>query len=508
MTKSPNLWRLSALVAGATLLYKLLGFAEKLVLAHVFGTSATADAYIAGASVVLLVGFLLADIASPAMIPVLLADPAGARRTFGSTLGWVLLGAVPLATLGWWGAGGLARVFGPGFDAPTQALTASIIRVGMVALPALCATAILTAWYQAHGHFIRPALADIALKLGPLAGIAVLGGVQGLAWGLMLGALVRLLLLLSRRVPLRPRLASRDAGLRMVVHGAWPLLLTALVSVHLIGVIETALASTLGTGAVAALAYARRIVDVPIILAPQVLARVAFPMLTELAIRQDRAALAVLLQRCVRISMLLLLPLTIVGTLLSTALVRLLFERGAFDARSVGPTSTAMMTILPGLPALALSILLVRFNYATGDTRRPSIIRVAGAVLQIGLALWWRRWGLAGLGWATTVSLWAETIALVSIARSAIHAPRDRDWRFWLRLLVAGLSCGAAVILGRSVWPEPDGTGPLFGYLAALTLLGCGAYAAVLVVGQVGAVRAGWALLRRRGRAGEQEAAG
>ena len=271
MTTSYNLWRVSALLAGATLLYKLLGFAEKLVLAHVFGTSATADAYTAGASVVLLAGFLLADIANPALIPVLLGDPAGARRTFGATLGWVLLGAAPLAALGWWGAAGLARVFGPGFDAPTQALTASIIRVGMVALPALCATAILVAWYQAHGHFMRPALADIALKLGPLAGIALLGGVQGLAWGLMLGALVRLLLLIGRQVPLRPQLVGRDAGLRAVVHGAWPLLLTSLVSVHLIGVVETALASTLGTGAVAALAYARRIVDVPIILAPHCL---------------------------------------------------------------------------------------------------------------------------------------------------------------------------------------------------------------------------------------------
>jgi putative peptidoglycan lipid II flippase len=503
MIKSQRLWHLSALVAGATLLYKLLGFAEKLVLAHVFGTSATADAYIAGASVVLLVGFLLADIASPALIPVLLADPAGARRTFGSTLGWVLLGALPLTALGWWGAAGLARVFGPGFDAATQALTASIIRIGMAALPALCATAILAAWYQAHSRFIRPALADVTLKIGPLIGIALLGGVEGLAWGLLLGALVRLLVLIRRDIPLRPRLDPRDPGVRAVVHGAWPLLLTSLVSVHLIGVIETALASTLGTGAVAALAYARRIVDVPIILAPQVVARVAFPMLTELAIRNDHAALAVLLQRCVRISLLLVLPLTIIGTLLATPLVRLLFERGAFDARSVGPTSTAMMTILPGLPALALCILLVRFNYATGDTRRPSVIRVAGAVLQIGLALWWRRWGLAGLGWATTVSLWVETIALFAIAQAAIRAPRSRDWHFWVMLVLASVGCCLAVLWGRMVLPEPDGTGALFVYLASITLLGCSAYAAVLVLGRVSEVRAGWALLRRRGQPAE-----
>lgn len=497
MTKSQRLWQLSAFVAGATLLYKLLGFTEKLVLAHVFGTSATADAYIAGASVVLLVGFLLADIAGPAMIPILLADAEQANRTFRVTMGWVLVGALPLAVLGWWGAAGLAAVFGPGFDAPTRALTASIIRVGLVALPALAVTAMLAAWYQAHGRFLRPALADIALKVGPLLGIATIGGVRGLAWGLMLGALVRLALLLNRDIPLRPQLDTGDAGFRSVLHAAWPLLVTALVSVQLLGVIETALASTLGTGAVAALAYARRIVDVPIILAPQVVARVVFPLLTELALKDDRAALAILLQRCVRISILLLLPLAIVGTLLATPLVRLLFERGAFDARSVEPTSIAMMTILPSLPALALVILLVRFNYATGDTRRPSIIRMAGAVLQIGLALWWRRWGLAGLGWATTVSLWIETIALFAVARAAIGAPRSYDWHFWLTVGLAGSGCAAAVLWARSLQPEPHGTGPLFGYLVGLTLLGCAVYTAVLVAGRITEVRAGWALLRR-----------
>ena len=474
----------SALVLGATTIYKVLGLVEKLALAHFFGTGAAADAYLAGAGVVLLVGWLLADVAGPALIPVLLHDPANARNTLGAALGWTLAVVLPLVGLGWFGASGLARVFGPGFDSATLQMTAGVIRVGILALPLVCVTILLSVWYQTHQRFVRPTLADIWLKIGPLIGIATLGGLRGLAWGLVGGAVVRLAMLLGRDVPLHPHL-RRDAGLARALRGGWPLFVTALVSVHLIGVIETALASTLGTGAVAALAYARRVVDVPVILAPQIVARVVFPTLTTLALAQNTTALAVLLRRCIRLTMLAFLPLTIIGMLLARPLVQLLFERGAFDARSVADTSAAMLAIMPGLPALALSVLLVRFNYATGDTRRPSVIRVLGAMTQIGLALWWRRWGLAGLGWATTVSLWLETIALVWAARVAIGAPRSFDWAWWSKIALAAGGCAAVVGWGWWLLPQPTSALANLGRIAALTLVGCAAYGTILLASSV-----------------------
>ncbi|HYF63673.1 MAG TPA: lipid II flippase MurJ [Herpetosiphonaceae bacterium] len=472
----------SALVIGATILYKLLGFTEKLVLAHFFGTGPAADAYLAGSGVVLLVGWLLGDIAGPSLIPVLLGDPASARRTLGAILGWTLVCVLPLSAAAWAGAAGLARVFGPGFDAATLAMTADVIRIGILALPVICAAVVISAWYQAQERFVRLSLAELWLKVGPLLGVALLGGLRGLTLGLVLGAALRLISLVGRAVPLRPNLVRGDSGLAAALRGGWPLMMTALVSVHLIGVIETALASTLGGGAVAALAYARRVVDVPIILAPQVVARVAFPSLTTLALKRDTAALNTALRRFVRLTILIFVPLAVIGVVLTTPLVRMLFERGAFDERSVADTSAAMLTIMPGLPALALSVLLVRFNYAVGDTRRPSVIRLLGALTQIGLALWWRRWGLAGLGWATTVSLWAETLALLWAARRAVQAPPDVDLGWWLRVALAGAGCAAVVRAAAALLPPLEGTLGHLVALSGLSALGCATYGAVLAL--------------------------
>ncbi|HEY1016081.1 MAG TPA: lipid II flippase MurJ, partial [Herpetosiphonaceae bacterium] len=417
MLNTRSFLRTSGLLIGLTVCYKLLGFVEKLVLAAVFGTSAQADAYLAGSSVVLLVGFLIQDIAAPALVPVLMADRAAGRRTIRATLSLVALIALGLTALSWLGAPLLALLFGPGFDAPTLALTAEIIRIGILALPALCLAAVLAAWSHAEGRFVRPALADTILKICPVIGIVLTRSLAGLTVGLAAGAWLRLLLIASSPgAPVKPEWAPREQGLGRVLHLAWPLLLTALVSTHLLSVIETALASTLGVGAVAAYAYARRILDVPVILVPQVVARLIFPGLAALFQAGDLARLRDHLRQMVRLTLLALVPLSALGFVLADPIIRLLLERGAFDRDSAERTALVFRAVLPGLPAHALATLLVRWNYAAGDTRWPSVIRGASAALHIGLAAYARRWGLAGLGAATTLVQWLETLALLAAA--------------------------------------------------------------------------------------------
>ena len=462
----------SAIVAGATLLYKILGFIEKVALASVFGTRPEADAYLAAAAVVLLMGFLLADIAAPALIPLLLAEPDHAQSTLRTISGLVLLVSLPLTGLAIVGSDQLARLFGPGFAPQTHALASQVIKIGMLAFPALCLTSILTAWYQTYDRFARPAFADLALKLAPVLGIIVTRSVYGLAWGLVIGAMVRCGLLLSPSVPIMPRFRLRDQRVQQVLHNAMPLLMTSLVSVHLISVIENAIASTVSSGAVAAMTYARRIVEVPVILAPQVIARVVFPWLSQLAIDRDFGALQRLLQRSIRFTVAGLAPLTILGMVLATPLVRLLLERGAFDQTAVQQTSLAMLTAMPGLPALALTTLLMRFNYAVGDTRRPSMIRVAGAFAQIGLALWWRRWGIAGIGLAATVALWLETIAMLVVARRAVHASHASDRAFWLMTGIASMTTAASTWWLMHQFDHATGTLALLLELSGVSVVG------------------------------------
>ncbi|MFD3166289.1 murein biosynthesis integral membrane protein MurJ [Herpetosiphon sp. NSE202] len=481
--KPATIVRTSLILIAATAAYKVLGFAEKLALAHFFGTSTTADAYLAGAAVVLLMGFLLGDIAGPTLVPMILHDRAASPRTLRASLGLVGLAAVPLTCLGWLYAVQLARLFGPGFDQPTLLMTAKIIRIGLLAFPVMCFSAVLGAWYQAFEQFTRPALADLMLKLVPVIALLATGSVYGLAWGLVVGAVLRLIPLLQADVPWLPSWRWRGAQLTTVLQHAYPLLLTSLVSVHLISVIENAIASTVGAGAVAAQTYARRIVEVPIILLPQVLGRVLFPILTGLVLERNYQALQHWLARCWRWSLLLTLPLMVLGMVLCQQIVALLLQRGAFDQQSVQMTSTALWAALPGLPALALSTLLIRFSYAMGDTRWPSVMRVLGALLQIGLALWWRRWGLTGLGWATTVSLWAETLALAWLAQKTVQQPMGLNWRFTWQVGFASGVAGVAAWLVMQTW-QPSSTASLLLSLSSASLVGLIGFMLILALGR------------------------
>lgn len=503
-------------MVGLALGYKLLGFAEKLALAGFFGTSARADAYLAGSGVVLLVGVLLQEIAGPALIPVLVAGRESATRTVQAALGLVLLVMIPLTAACWWAAPGLARLFGPGFDAPTLQLTATIIRIGIFALPALSLAATLIAWSHAQHMFARPALADLVLKICPVIGIALTRDIAGLAFGLVVGAWLRWLLIAAHGAPIRPVLTRADPGLIQSLQAAWPLLLTALVSVHLLSVIETALASTIGVGAVAAYAYARRIIDVPIILIPQVIARIVFPSLTALVLAKNFSALRAHLHMVIRLTLLALIPVAVLGLLLAEPIIRLLLERGAFQDDSVLQTTLAFSAVLPGLPAHALSIMLVRFSYAAGDTRWPSLIRLISAVLHIGLALLLRPLGLTGLGLATTLVQWIEALALTLAAAQVLTPPiaARRWWQRWLlagssifdrallrlvsQLTVASSIAAGAVLLGRWLIRPTTALGLLIA-LVVLSSIGGVVYVLTLWLCQVPEAR-GWLQRVRRWR--------
>ncbi len=492
-----QIWRTSALLVGLMMMYKLLGFAEKVVLAAAFGLGAQSDAYVAGSGAILLLGFLITDVIGPALIPVLLAHPSTAPRTLANTATWVLLCTLPLTWLCYRSASGVARLFGPGFDAHTLQLTTQIVRICVLSLPTLALAAVWTGWHHAQQHFVRPAVADLLLKLGPLLGLALLGGLTGLAWGVVVGAGMRALMLGLVRLPLRPRLRF-DPHWREVLRAALPLLITAGISLQLMGVVETAIASTLSSGAVTALSYARRIVDVPVMVVPQVVARTIFPSLTQLVLTQQTVRMVQLLHLCVRVTLLALAPLTVMGILLATPIVQLLLQRGAFDPAAVVPTATALAAVMPTLPALALAVLLMRFNYAVGDTWWPSVIRVVGTLLHIGLALWSRRWGLLGLGLASSIVVWLEALALIAVAYRHFKLSLRIDLRFWLVLIGALLATAAMVMSLRHLLPTPQGSLALLLYLSGCSVCGLVVYGLVLSVGQIDEWRTGWRWFRRR----------
>ena len=157
------------------------------------------DAYYAAFQIPDLLNHLLAGGAlSIAFLPLYTrhlaaGDARGADHLLATVLGTLTAIAVVATALLWWWAEPLIALQFPRFDAATQATTVHLTRIVLPAQIFFIAGGIVNATLFAHGRFGAAALAPLLYNGGIIAGGLVLApriaaGVEGFAWGALVGA--------------------------------------------------------------------------------------------------------------------------------------------------------------------------------------------------------------------------------------------------------------------------------------------------------------------------------
>ncbi len=474
----------TALITTVALLVKGLGFAEKLLLAYFFGTGIQVDAYLVAYSLPFSAYIVLREVVKPAFLPVFLrlrrTDEKDAWRLFGTvgTLLFLLLGPATVAAI--FLAEPLIALAAPGFGGEQRLLAVRLTRLIMPALLLLGLSTLTTAALHADKRFLPPAVGDMSFRAGPLLLLMALGGVPALALGAVLGALGKLLIEAGslgkglRRV--RPALDPAFAPVRTVGKLAAPLLAALFLSLFIGPLVENAFASKAGVGGVSALAYARKIAETLTAILPYTLGLVLFPFSAEMAARRDGKALARTLDGAVRALTLLFLPTTVGLLLLHQPFIRLLFERGAFDAASTqltaGPLAFYALALLP----FALEVVVIQFFFARQDTLTPVLTDAAAFALNVVLipplmaAL-----GLGGIALAAAIAKGLKVFALLFLFERRVPAFRLKALRpFAGRMALACLATAAvlAALQAMVARSEIEGLGPLAAYLSLAGLLG------------------------------------
>ena len=109
-------------------------------------------------------------------------------------------------------------ILAPGFGSSEELLTAQLLRIQVLSSFIFGLSGLLMGVLNSHQHFLLPALAPAMYQIGWIIGIIFLApslGIFGLAWGVVIGALLHLLV----QVPLLLRLPQRaywpSLGLQM-----------------------------------------------------------------------------------------------------------------------------------------------------------------------------------------------------------------------------------------------------------------------------------------------------
>ena len=500
-----------------------LGFVEKLVLAYFFGTGVEVDAYLVAYSLPFTAYILLRDVIEPAFLPTFLRtqrdSPQAARRLFWAAGAWLVLLLGVATAAGIAAAAPLISAAAPGFSGPQRELAIRLTRLTMPALLFLGLSTLTTAALHAQKRFALPAAGEASFRTAPLLLFLAIGRVAGLALGVVVGAVGKLLiegLGLLRRGSLGPVPAGGDdpparqgtgfslGAIRRVLDPSFPPLRTTarlaaplfaglFFSLFIGPLVDNAFASEVGVGGVSALAYARKIGETLTTILPYTLGLVLFPFSAEMAANRDHQALARTLTGAIRGLTLTFLPVTAGLIVLREPFIRILLERGAFDAASTQLTAGPLLFYSLGLLPFALEIIVVRFFYAQQNTLTPVLADVAAFTLNVALipplmALF----DLGGIALATTLAKTLKVLALLILFGRRVPAFRlGALGPFAGQMALASLAMGGAllavVLVGRSL---DGGTLATLGYLVAGGLVAGGAFVVAAYLLKVDEIRA------------------
>jgi putative peptidoglycan lipid II flippase len=289
------------------------------------------------------------------------------------------------------------------------------------------------------------------VMIGAALGFGRRLGVRVLAVAFIVGSGLRLLLQVPtvRRLGMRsrPSLALRDAGFREMAHLLPPLLVgSALGNVDIL--VDRAVGSLLGPGAISALNYGFRLVQLPYTLLAVTLGTALYPALGVAARPGNRAELRRLVRRGVSMLVVLMAPAVALLVVAGEPMVVVVFGRGDFDPQDVAATTAEMAGFAAGLFGMACREVASRACYALGDARGPVLTSVAGVLVNIAGDLLLGRWyGVAGVAAATALSLCVAAALLLWRLRRKHDALVPRAL---VPVAVAGVA--AAAVAGAAGW--------------------------------------------------------
>ena len=449
----------AGLIVIITAFSKLYGFIREAVFASQFGATMQADAFLVALVIPAMMFATIGAALATTFIPVfgsrlVHSGEESANRFANNVVNTTMIIVAVFLVLTFLFIRPIVQVVAPGLSGEAADLTIRLARIMLLAMPFMALSAWATGFLQARQHFFLPAAIGF-----PFSTIYIIftflasgsGNMALLALGVVLAYgsqfLLQAPMLFRYRYRYRPWLNVKDEDLRQMALLILPILIST-GAAQLNIVVDRMLASGLETGSIAALNYAQKLYGLPTGLLILPIVTALYPSFVQFTASDEMPRFLRGVRQGINVINLALMPILVGIVVLSEDMVRLAFERGAFDERATQLTSYALVFYILGLAAHGWRELLNRAFFALQDTKTPmwSGVATMGSNIVLNLLLVGPL-GVGGLALATSIGMGIGTVVLVVILRRRAGAIGGRS--ILLSLVKTG---SASLIMGAVVW--------------------------------------------------------
>jgi len=448
----------SILFALASLLSKILGFVRDLFLSNYFGVSKSVDAL----SCVLPINAIFQNLMTSAVvvsfIPLYLEelskDESKARKELSVVFNVVMLVFFVLSLILIIFSTPLVKVFAPGFEEESlKLLTKKLIDLVSISGFLWAVVGFLFGLAQLKKHFFITAILPLFANIFTIIGLVLFHstlGIYSYVFGLIVGLVLQSLIMIFYAVKyLDLKITfnfsiSDNSILKKLLLLSIPLLLLQLTN-YFVNVFANRIASNLSTGSIASIQYANKLRQLWVSLLIVPIATAYYPFLSEKASKKDFLGLSKIFTQSLEFTLLLGLPITLVSFVFANPIVKIVFERGAFDSNATLLTTLAFKYFSVGIFALMITTLSMRVLYSMKEMYLTLFVSVVVAIVNIALFYpMVKIFSHAGIPLAISIGLIIEAIIFLVTLEIKTHI-NLKD--FFVSFLKIGVSSLVSVLI-------------------------------------------------------------
>jgi len=452
----------ASVISLATVASRILGFIRDVIIAKMFGTAVSAQAFVVAFRIPNLLRDLVGEGATnSAVVPVFSEYLVQKKREefwhlFSVVLNLFLIFASIVTVLGIIFAPFLVKIIAPGFirDPDKLLLTVKLTRIMFPYLILIGLTAYSMGILFTFRSFFTPAFSPCLLNITMIfAALIASSRMQEPIIGLAIGVVVGGFLQLAFQIP-----PLYKKGMVLVRGGEFShpgakkigrLLLprvfgSAVYQLNLVvDTICASLSGIVGEGSVAAIYYANRVIQFPLGVFGIALASVILPTMSGHMASKNLEEFKSTLLFSLRSIFLVMLPCAVMLIILANPIIRLLFQRGQFDSYSTQITAWALLFYAFGLFAYSGAKILISSFYSMQDTVTP--VKVATVSLAVNavlnLILMWPL-KVGGIALASSISAAVNYFMLYHILEKRIGKMDFGLRQYFIKVLIAAALMG------------------------------------------------------------------